>query len=57
MAKLLYITHPLDELASNSMVGKAFIESYKENHASYEVKHIDLFKEDIPVIDKDVLTG
>ena len=36
---------------------KAFIESYKENHASYEVKHIDLFKEDIPVIDKDVLTG
>lgn len=37
--------------------GKAFIESYKENHASDEVKHIDLFKEDIPVIDKDVLTG
>ena len=29
----------------------------KENHASDEVKHIDLFKEDIPVIDKDVLTG
>ena len=59
VAKLLYITaHPLDELASNSMAaGKAFIESYKENHASDEVKHIDLFKEDIPVIDKDVLTG
>ena len=59
MTKLLYITaHPLDELASNSMAaGKAFIESYKENHASDEVKHIDLFKEDIPVIDKDVLTG
>ena len=59
VAKLLYITaHPLDELASNSMAaGKAFIDSYKENHASDEVKHIDLFKEDIPVIDKDVLTG
>ena len=55
---IIHYTHPLDELASNSMVsGKAFIESYKENHASYEVKHIDLFKEDIPVIDKDVLTG
>ena len=59
VAKLLYITaHPLDELASNSMVaGKAFIDSYKDNHSSDEVKHIDLFKEDIPVIDKDVLTG
>lgn len=59
MAKLLYITaHPLDELASNSMAaGKAFIDSYKDNHSSDEVKHIDLFKEDIPVIDKDVLTG
>ena len=59
VAKLLYITaHPLDELASNSMAaGKAFIDSYKDNHSSDEVKHIDLFKEDIPVIDKDVLTG
>ncbi|MBI5972988.1 FMN-dependent NADH-azoreductase [Staphylococcus caledonicus] len=59
MAKLLYITaHPLDELASNSMAaGKAFLEAYKENHSSDEVKHIDLFKEDIPMIDKDVLTG
>lgn len=59
VAKLLYITaHPLDELGSNSMAaGKAFIDSYKDNHSSDEVKHIDLFKEDIPVIDKDVLTG
>ena len=59
MTKLLYITaHPLDELASNSMAaGKTFVDSYKENHPSDEVKHIDLFKEDIPMIDKDVLTG
>ena len=59
MTKLLYITaHPLDELGSNSMVaGKTFVDSYKENHPSDEVKHIDLFNEDIPMIDKDVLTG
>ncbi|PNZ69521.1 FMN-dependent NADH-azoreductase [Staphylococcus croceilyticus] len=59
MTKLLYITaHPLDELASNSMAaGKTFVDSYKENHPSDEVQHIDLFKEDIPMIDKDVLTG
>lgn len=59
MTKLLYITaHPLDELGSNSMAaGKTFVDSYKENHPSDEVKHIDLFNEDIPMIDKDVLTG
>ena len=36
VAKLLYITaHPLDELGSNSMAaGKAFIDSYKDNHSS-----------------------
>ena len=37
--------------------GKTFVDSYKENHPSDEVKHIDLFNEDIPMIDKDVLTG
>lgn len=59
MSKLLYITaHPLDELASNSMAaGKAFIDSYKSNHQNDEVIHIDLFETDIPLIDKDVLTG
>ncbi|EHJ08040.1 FMN-dependent NADH-azoreductase [Staphylococcus simiae] len=59
MTKLLYITaHPFDELVSNSMAGgKAFIESYQENHPKDEVKHIDLFEEYIPLIDKDVLTG
>nr|WP_258016771.1 FMN-dependent NADH-azoreductase [Staphylococcus haemolyticus] len=59
VTKLLYITaHPLDELGSNSMAaGKTFVDSYKENHPSDEVKHIDLFNEDIPMIDKDVLTG
>ena len=59
MTKLLYITaHPLYELGSNSMAaGKTFVDSYKENHPSDEVKHIDLFNEDIPMIDKDVLTG
>ncbi|MBO1198902.1 FMN-dependent NADH-azoreductase [Staphylococcus simiae] len=59
MTKLLYITaHPFDELVSNSMAGgKAFIEAYQENHPKDEVKHIDLFEEYIPLIDKDVLTG
>ena len=54
MAKLLYITaHPLDELVSNSMAaGKAFIDAYQDNHSGDEVKHIDLFTEDILILIK-----
>lgn len=37
--------------------GKAFIETYQQQHPEDEVKHIDLFETYIPVIDKDVLTG
>lgn len=59
MAKVLYITaHPLDELVSNSMAaGKSFIDAYQESNPKDEVKHVDLFEEYIPFIDKDVLTG
>lgn len=59
MSQVLYITaHPLDETISNSMaVGKAFIESYQENHQDDEVIHIDLFKEDIPEIDAEVFSA
>lgn len=54
MAKVLYITaHPFNELVSNSMAaGKAFIETYQQQHPDDEVKHIDLFETYIPVIDK-----
>ncbi|WP_028561930.1 FMN-dependent NADH-azoreductase [Paenibacillus pinihumi] len=57
MAKLLYITaHPLDETTSFSLAtGKAFIDSYKEANPNDEVVHVDLFKENIPQIDADVL--
>ncbi|PAG33076.1 hypothetical protein APV52_05990 [Staphylococcus aureus] len=46
MAKVLYITaHPFNELVSNSMAaGKAFIETYQQQHPDDEVKHIDLFE-------------
>ncbi|MBB5324933.1 FMN-dependent NADH-azoreductase [Anoxybacillus tepidamans] len=59
MAKVLYITaHPLDDTQSYSMAaGKAFIETYKEVNPTHEIVHIDLFKENIPQIDDDVLSG
>ncbi|MGG3563403.1 NAD(P)H-dependent oxidoreductase, partial [Neobacillus rhizosphaerae] len=59
MAQVLYITaHPHDESQSYSMaVGKAFIDSYKENNPNDEVVHVDLYSENIPHIDADVFSG
>ncbi|MDE3841142.1 FMN-dependent NADH-azoreductase [Bacillus methanolicus] len=59
MAKVLYITaHPLNETQSYSLAaGKVFIDTYKEVNPNDEVVHIDLFKENIPQIDADVLSG
>ncbi|RSD24968.1 FMN-dependent NADH-azoreductase [Mesobacillus subterraneus] len=59
MAKVLYITaHPLNEEQSFSLAaGKAFIETYKAQNQEDEVIHLDLFKENIPHIDADVLGG
>jgi len=59
MAKVLYITaHPLNEEQSVSLAaGKAFIEIYKEVNQNDEIVHLDLFKENIPQIDADVLGG
>ena len=55
---IIYYGTPFNELVSNSMAaGKAFIETYQQQHPEDEVKHIDLFETYIPVIDKDVLTG
>lgn len=59
MTKVLYITaHPLDHTKSHSMaVGETFIESYKELNPNDEIIHINLFKENIPLIDADVFSG
>src|SRR3954471_14061826 len=59
MVSVLYITaHPHNETQSYSMaVGKAFIESYKQNNPNDQVVHLDLYKEKIPHIDADVFSG
>ena len=59
MAKVLFITaHPHDDAVSYSMaVGKAFIDTYKEENPNDEVVHLDLYKENIPQIDVDVFSG
>lgn len=59
MATVLYITaHPLDPQESFSLsVGKEFIEAYREANPTDEVVHLDLYKENIPQLDADVLRG
>lgn len=59
MATVLYITaHPLDPQSSFSLaVGKAFIEAYRQANPEDEVVHLDLYKENIPPFDADVLRG
>ncbi|WP_040712169.1 FMN-dependent NADH-azoreductase [Paenibacillus curdlanolyticus] len=59
MATVLYITaHPLDPQESFSLaVGKGFIEAYREANPTDEVVHLDLYKENIPQFDADVLRG
>jgi FMN-dependent NADH-azoreductase len=59
MATVLYITaHPLDPEESFSLaVGKEFIEEYREANPTDEVVRLDLYKENIPQIDADVLRG
>ncbi|GAA4842891.1 FMN-dependent NADH-azoreductase AzoRB [Paenibacillus vulneris] len=59
MATVLYITaHPLDLQESFSLtVGNAFIEAYREANPTDEVVHLDLYKENIPQFDADVLRG
>ncbi|UKS28021.1 NAD(P)H-dependent oxidoreductase [Paenibacillus sp. HWE-109] len=59
MATVMYITaHPLDPQSSYSLaVGKEFIEAYREANPGDEVIHLDLYKENIPQFDADVLRG
>lgn len=56
---VLFITaNPNDENRSFSMAaGKAFIETYKETNPTDEIVTLDLFKEDIPNLDADVMSG
>ncbi|MEK5415019.1 FMN-dependent NADH-azoreductase [Paenibacillus odorifer] len=59
MTKVLFITaNPNDENRSFSMAaGKAFIETYKETNPTDEIVTLDLFTEDIPNLDADVMSG
>jgi len=59
VARVLYITaNPKQEDESFSLtVGKAFLNSYREEAPGDEITVIDLYQTDIPYIDTDVFSG
>ncbi len=59
MSTLLAVkAHPLTPEASKSMkVFYAFIEGYQKNHPDDEIQILDLFHDNFPEIDYDIMTG
>ncbi|MDR6227394.1 FMN-dependent NADH-azoreductase [Desmospora profundinema] len=59
MGQLLYITaNPKTEETSFGLkAGRAFLEAYREANPEDEVIHVDVFQQDIPLIDADVLSA
>ncbi|MFS1513025.1 FMN-dependent NADH-azoreductase [Chengkuizengella sp. SCS-71B] len=59
MKKLLYITaHPLTGENSVSLqVGNEFLEIYEKKNPDVEIVKLDLYKENIPLLDADILSA
>ncbi|MGN8982226.1 NAD(P)H-dependent oxidoreductase [Enterococcus villorum] len=59
MASVLVVKgHPLTEQESRSVQAlTTFLNSYKENHPEDEVTVLDLYHDDIPEIDEELLSG
>ncbi|NDI33813.1 NAD(P)H-dependent oxidoreductase [Chengkuizengella sediminis] len=59
MGKLLYITaHPLSEESSVSQqIGKEFLATYEKKNPDVEIVKLDLYNENIPLLDADVLSA
>ncbi len=52
MANVLYIkASPMGELSYSEAVANAFIDAYKQNHASDNIKMINLFEKELPQFD------
>lgn len=55
---LVITAHPLDHTVSNSMaVAKQFLQDYANKNPNHKISNINLYEEDIPFLDKDVLTA
>ncbi|KLV32344.1 FMN-dependent NADH-azoreductase [Priestia megaterium] len=59
MGKVLYITaNPKSiENSVSHRVGQAFLQAYRHSHTNDEIREINLYEEDFPTIDNDILNG
>ncbi|GGG69244.1 FMN-dependent NADH-azoreductase [Paenibacillus radicis (ex Gao et al. 2016)] len=59
MSTVLYVNaHPLDQSESYSLsVGHEFVQAYSKANPNDKVIQLDLYKEEIPQLDAEVLTG
>jgi len=59
MAIVLYITaNPKSVKKSvGHRVGQAFLKAYRESHANDEIREINLYEEEFPIVDHDILNG
>ncbi|AQY38406.1 NAD(P)H-dependent oxidoreductase [Bacillus thuringiensis] len=59
MAKVLYIiANPkLVENSVSNRVGQAFLKVYRKAHANDKIKEINLYEEEFPIIDQDIMNA
>ncbi|MEY8734506.1 FMN-dependent NADH-azoreductase [Peribacillus frigoritolerans] len=59
MVKVLYITaNPKSvENSVGHKVGQAFLKAYCQSHANDEIREINLYEEEFPIVDRDILNG
>lgn len=61
MAQVLYITANPKSIESSvgvgHRIGQAFLKSYRETHANDEITEINVYEEDFPILDGDILSA
>ncbi|MGG1554264.1 FMN-dependent NADH-azoreductase [Paenibacillus ferrarius] len=59
MAQVLYITANPKSIESSvgHRVGQAFLKAYRETHANDEIEKINVYEEDFPILDGDILSA
>ncbi|MFC3845676.1 FMN-dependent NADH-azoreductase [Paenibacillus sp. MAH-36] len=59
MAQVLYITANPKSIESSvgHRVGQAFLKAYRETHTNDEIEKINVYEEDFPILDGDILSA
>lgn len=59
MAQVLYITANPKSIESSvgHRVGQAFLKAYRETHANDDIEEMNVYEEDFPILDGDILSA